>query len=225
MFPLKDDNPTRTFPFVTIALIVVNATVFLYELILPPTLREGFILNMGVVPYEITQVRPMSADLVLYNGLTLLTAMFLHGGLMHLVGNMLYLWIFGNNVEDVMGHVRFVLFYVLCGLTASLTQIVASPLSRVPMIGASGAISGVLGAYLVMFPAARVLTLIFFFFFARVVPIPAVIVLGFWFLIQLASAGKAAAGGVAWFAHIGGFVAGLVLIAVFRRRRPRQSLY
>src|SRR5881397_3881096 len=153
MIPLKDDNPTRTFPIVTISLIVVNVAVFLYELILPPPVREGFILNMGVVPFEITQVRPLNVDLILYNGMTLLTAMFLHGGILHLAGNMIYLWIFGNNVEDAMGHARFVLFYVLCGLTASVAQVAASPSSKVPMIGASGAISGVLGAYLVMFPA------------------------------------------------------------------------
>jgi membrane associated rhomboid family serine protease len=149
-----------------------------------------------------------------------------HGGVLHIAMNMLYLWIFGNNIEEVMGHGRFLAFYLVCGLFASLCQIVAAPLSKVPMIGASGAISGVLGAYLIMFPAARVQTLIFVVFFVRVVPIPAVIVLGFWFLLQLLNAGQVpSAGGVAVFAHIGGFLSGLVLIAVFRMRRSRQSLY
>jgi membrane associated rhomboid family serine protease len=138
---------------------------------------------------------------------------------------MIYLWIFGNNVEDSMGHARFLLFYVLCGLAASFAQIAVAPDSRVPMIGASGAISGILGGYLVLFPAARVLTLVFVVFFVRLVPIPAVIVLGFWFLIQLVNAGQIAPGGVAWFAHIGGFITGLALIAPFRRRRPRYSLF
>jgi membrane associated rhomboid family serine protease len=137
---------------------------------------------------------------------------------------MLYLWIFGNNIEDTMGHGRFLIFYALCGLAGSFAQVAAHPASKLPMIGASGAIAGVLGAYLVLFPTARVLTLFFLFFFVRVVPIPAVIVLGIWLLLQLLSAGGAVGGGVAWFAHIGGFVTGLALIVPFRRRRPRDRL-
>ena len=140
--------------------------------------------------------------------------------------NMLYLWIFGNNIEDVTSHGRFLVFYLVCGLVASYCQVAASPESKVPMIGASGAISGVLGAYLIMFPAARVLTLVFVVFFFRVVPIPAIIVLGFWFLLQILNAGPMGpGGGVAVFAHIGGFVAGVALIPAFRRRRSRQSLF
>ena len=225
MIPLKDDIPTQTFPFITIMLITANVLVFLRELMLPPPVREEFISQLAVIPYAMTHPGPGHPGFLVYNALTLLTSMFLHGGIMHLVGNMLYLWIFGNNIEDVMGHARFLLFYFLCGLAGALTQIAASPASRIPMIGASGAIAGVLGAYLVMFPAARVLTLVFLFFFVRVVPIPALIVLGAWLLIQLVNAGQIAPGGVAWFAHIGGFLTGLVAIVPFRRRRYRQSLY
>ncbi len=226
MIPLKDDNPTRIVPFVTVALIVTNAAVFLYELLLPPEAYKAFVEAMGVVPIDLTQAALHDPTGLLHGGLTLLTAMFVHGGILHVAMNMLYLWIFGNNIEEAMGHGRYLIFYLVCGLIASFCQVAAAPLSKVPMIGASGAISGVLGAYLIMFPAARVQTLIFIVFFARVVPIPAVIVLGFWFLLQLLNAGQApTGGGVAVFAHIGGFVAGLVLIAGFRRRRSRQSLF
>ncbi len=225
MIPLKDDNPTRTFPLVTIVLIVSNTVLFLWELLHPLPAREALIRDFAVIPYEFTHLGPGRPGALLYNGMTLLTAMFLHGSFLHVAGNMLYLWIFGNNVEDAMGHARFLVFYILCGLVASFTQIVAAPASRVPMIGASGAIAGVLSAYMVLFPAARVVTLIFLFIFARVVSVPALIVLGFWFLLQLLTVGPIATGGVAVFAHIGGFIAGLVLIVPFRRRRPRQSLY
>ena len=226
MIPLKDDNPTRSLPFVTVSLIVANIAVFVYELLLPPEGLEAFVGAMGVVPGDLTQAALHDPGRLLHGGMTLCTAMFVHGGIAHIAMNMLYLWIFGNNIEDVMGHGRFLVFYLACGLVASFSQVAASPRSLVPMIGASGAISGVLGAYLIMFPAARVLTLVFFVFFLRVVPIPAVIVLGIWFLLQLLNAGPMrSGGGVAVFAHIGGFVAGLVLIAGFRRRRVRQSLF
>ncbi|HEU4401215.1 MAG TPA: rhomboid family intramembrane serine protease [Candidatus Polarisedimenticolia bacterium] len=225
MIPLKDDNPTRTVSFVTLALITANVALFLWQFLLPPHEQQLLVLNLAVIPFEVTRFRPSGGGALLYNGMTLLTAMFLHGGWLHLGGNMLYLWIFGNNIEDVMGHLRFLAFYLLCGLIGSVAQIAAAPDSKTPMIGASGAIAGVLGAYLVMFPAARVLTLLYFFVFVRVVAIPASIVLGLWFLIQLVSAGRISPGGVAWFAHIGGFATGLILIVPFRRRRSRQSLY
>ena len=225
MIPLKDDNPTRSLPVVTVALILLNVAAFLWQILLPPAAREAAVLQLAVVPARFTTGVALRPDLLLTNAVSLVTAMFLHGGLLHLGGNMLYLWIFGNNIEDAMGHLRFVLFYLLCGWAGSFVQIAASPDSRVPMIGASGAISGVLGAYLVLFPAARVLTLIFVFVFVRIVPVPALIVLGFWLLLQLLSAGGPSRGGVAWFAHLGGFAAGLLLIVPFRRRRPRHSLY
>jgi rhomboid family protein len=226
LIPLKDDNPTRLVPFVTVGLILANCIVFVYELLLPPDASKALILTLGITPAEITRAVLYEPGRLGHVAATLLTAMFLHGSILHVAMNMLYLWIFGNNIEDVMGHGRFVVFYLVCGLLASLTQVAASPHSKVPMIGASGAISGVLGAYLILFPAARVLTLLFFVIFFRVVSIPAIIVLGFWFLLQLLNASHAGeAGGVAVLAHIGGFVSGVVLIAGFRRRRPRQSLY
>jgi membrane associated rhomboid family serine protease len=225
MIPLKDDNPTRTVPFVTLALIVANSLVFLWELSLAPGRQQEAILSLAVVPSELSRIGSLGTGALLYNGMTLVTAMFLHGSILHVAGNMLYLWIFGNNIEDVMGHVRFAIFYLLCGLAATLTQVAATPASRAPMIGASGAIAGVLGAYLILFPTARVLTLFYLIVFVRVVPVPAVIILGVWFLLQLVSAGEFAPGGVAWFAHIGGFVTGLALIVPFRRRRPRHRLY
>ena len=224
MIPLKDDNPTQSFPAVTLLLIAANLAVFVWELLLPAAQRQEAIVRMAVIPFEITQ-RPFGLDRLLHNGLTLMTAMFLHGGLLHLGGNMLYLWIFGNNIEDATGHGRFLIFYLLCGIAASFAQVAAHPASKLPMVGASGAIAGVLGAYLVLFPTARVLTLMVFFFFVRVVPIPALIVLGFWLLLQLLSAGDGVGGGVAWFAHIGGFLAGLALIVPFRSKRPRHRLY
>lgn len=226
MIPLKDDNPTQTVPFVTVALILANAVVFVYEMLLPPEASKNLIATLGITPGRLTQAVLHDPGQLGHAGVTLLTGMFLHGSIMHIAMNMLYLWIFGNNIEDVVGHGRFVLFYLGCGLLASFTQVAASPHSKVPMIGASGAISGILGAYLVMFPAARVLTLVFLVVFIRVVSFPAVIVLGFWFVLQLINAGQMSpGGGVAVLAHIGGFVAGLTLIAAFRRRRSRQSLF
>ena len=226
MIPLKDDNPTRTVPFVTVGLIAANLVVFVYELMLPPEASKAFVAAMGVTPAHLTQAALQEPQNLLHGGMTLFTAMFVHGGIAHVAMNMLYLWIFGNNIEDVTGHGRYLVFYLACGLVASFSQVAASPASQVPMIGASGAISGVLGAYLIMFPAARVLTLVFVVFFFRVVPIPAIIVLGFWFLLQILSAGPMGpGGGVAVFAHIGGFVAGVALIPAFRRRRSRQSLF
>ena len=225
MLPLKDDNPTRTIPFVTWALLATNIALFVREILLPRAVRERFILDYAVIPSEFTHLGAAIADQTLYNGMTLFTAMFLHGSVSHLAGNMLYLWIFGNNVEELMGHGRFLIFYLLCGVIGSFTQIAAAPRSQVPMIGASGAIAGILGAYMVLFPAARVLTLIFVFFFARVVAVPAIIIVGFWFLLQLVQVGPIGPGGVAVMAHIGGFVAGLLFLVPFRRKRPRQSIY
>jgi len=225
LIPIRDDIPTKTFPFVTIILMVVNVGVFVRLLIMPDTAHHETVLRLAVIPYELTHVPAGRLDILGYNLLTILTSMFLHGGLLHLGGNLLYLWIFGNNVEDVMGRVRFLAFYLLCGLAGALAQIAARPSSQVPMIGASGAIAGILGAYLVMFPAARVMTLLFFVVFVRVVPVPALIVLGSWLLVQLINAGQMGPGGVAWFAHLGGFLAGLVLIVPFRRRSVPQSLY
>ncbi|MFQ5898316.1 MAG: rhomboid family intramembrane serine protease [Candidatus Methylomirabilia bacterium] len=233
MLPLKDDIPTRSFPAVTIGLITANILAFLYQLSLqatedPHALRaaQAFVFEFGHIPCRLTGACTAAADLP-HPVVTLFTSMFLHGGLFHIFGNLLYLWIFGNNVEDILGHRRFLAFYLLSGVAAALAQTAVGPSSEIPMIGASGAVSGVLGAYLVLFPHAKVLTLITFGFFIRLVRIPAMVVLGFWIIVQLLNGlltfGAGDQGGVAWFAHIGGFVAGLVLLAALRPRGRRYS--
>ncbi len=217
--PLRDENPTRRFPAVTILIIVANILIFLIQAFSPRGL-EYYILRMGVIPYEITHFQALPHLPRIFPPLTLLSSMFLHGSLFHLFGNMLFLWIFGNNVEDFLGSLRFIPFYLFSGLAASLTQIAFHPNSQVPMIGASGAVAGVLGAYFILYPGARVLTLVFLFVFVRIIPIPAFYVLGFWFLAQVLNIGLG--GGVAWFAHIGGFLAGVVLVRSAARRRRRR---
>ncbi len=214
--PLRDENPTRRFPVITILIIALNIGVFLYQVISPQGLSYH-VVRMGVIPYEITHFRSLAEGVRLSPPLTLFAAMFIHGGLFHLAGNMLFLWIFGNNIEDFLGSLRFIPFYLLSGLGATFVQVVFSPNSRLPMIGASGAIAGVLGAYLILYPAARVLTLVFLFFFIRIVAIPAAFLLGLWFVLQVLNVGMG--GGVAWFAHIGGFLVGIGLITLVSRRR------
>jgi membrane associated rhomboid family serine protease len=209
MIPLRDVIPTRTTPVVTVGLIVLNIVCFLYEQTLGPRALDAFLRTWGLVPVDFVWDR-------------VVTSMFLHGGWGHIAGNMLYLWIFGDNVEDRLGHVRFVIFYLLCGTAAALAQSFINSDSSVPMIGASGAISGVLGAYLVLFPHSRVLTLIPIIFFLQIVEVPAIVLLGLWFLMQLLSGvgslGNAAdVGGVAFWAHVAGFVAGLVLVNVLKQ--------
>lgn len=220
MFPIKDDNPTTTFPFVTLALIAVNVAVFIYQSMLGPAGAEAFIFRTAAIPYEITSFSDIHPLNFVPPPLTLFTSMFVHGGILHLAGNMLYLWIFGDNIEDRIGHAKFLVFYLLTGVLASLLHIVIHPGSTVPMVGASGAIAGILGAYFLLFPRAHVLTLIVFFFFIHLVRIPAVIFLGLWFFFQIMSA--TAGGGIAWWAHIGGFIAGAlaVLLIVRRKRGP-----
>jgi len=210
--PLKDENPTSRFPFITVFFIVLNVVMFFYQIFSPQGLQYH-VYRMGTIPYEITHFRTVSFFPRIYPPLTLITSMFLHGSILHLFFNMLYLWIFGNNIEDFLGSFRFVLFYLLSGLGASLTHIIFNPNSQIPMIGASGAIAGVLGAYLILYPGARVLTLVFLFFFIRILPVPAFFILGLWFLLQILNLGIG--GGVAWFAHIGGFLIGIALIKIY----------
>ena len=221
MIPLKDRNPTRRFPFVTILLIAANILIFLYELSLGPRL-EGFMARYSVIPVSIVQA--LTSGLSNPRALiTLFTSLFIHGGWLHVGGNMLYLWIFGDNVEDKLGHFRYFIFYIICGLAASALHIYFAPASTMPTIGASGAISGVLGAYLLMFPRARVLTLIPIFIFIKLAELPAYLILIFWFILQffngVLSLGNEAAGmgGVAWWAHVGGFLTGLILVFPFRK--------
>jgi membrane associated rhomboid family serine protease len=227
VIPLKDDNPRRAFPIVTLLLIAVNTAVFVYQAALGRA-AEAFVYRFGAIPWEITHVAelpdlPVSHVSPVPSPLTLVSSMFLHGGWLHLLGNMLYLWIFGDNVEALVGHLRFLVFYLLTGLCAALTHIFFEPNSPVPMIGASGAISGVLGAYMIYYPVARVYVLVFLFFFVRIVRVPALIVLGIWFLIQILNGfgtlGFQNTGGVAWFAHIGGFVFGILLILLFPKKK------
>lgn len=225
--PLKDENPTSRFPFITIFFIALNIVIFFYQFFSPQALQY-FIFKMGAIPYELTHFRPVSV--VIYESqesltrlsppLTLLTSMFLHGNLFHLFWNMLYLWIFGNNIEDFLGPIRFIIFYIISGFGASLVHIIFNPNSQIPVIGASGAIAGVLGAYLILYPRARVLTLVFLFFFIRIMLIPAAFFLGLWFLFQVLNIGIG--GGVAWFAHIGGFLVGIALIKIYSRRRKKK---
>jgi len=234
MFPYKDDNPTILTPVVTIAIILANVAVWVLAqgLGTEPALTRS-VCTLGMIPGELlhtvadgTHV-PMGpgVECVLGGGSTWytpLTSMFLHGGWLHLIGNMWFLWVFGNNVEDSMGHIRFAFFYLICGLSAAAAQIVVNPSSTLPMVGASGAISGVMGAYIVLYPRVRVHMLIFLGIFITTVAVPAWMMLGYWFLLQILGGlpmlAKEPGGGTAFWAHAGGFVAGMVLIWLFRNR-------
>ncbi len=218
MIPLRDNKPTETFPFVTILIILANIAAFVYQLSLEPEIREELIMRAGAIPREISNGVDSPPLLGYPVQLTLISSMFLHGGFLHIMGNMLYLWIFGNNIEDRVGHLRFIFFYLICGIAAALIHIQGDPQSTVPMIGASGAISGILGAYLILFPKARVLTLVTLGFFIRFVELPAIIFLGFWILLQFINVSSSSQAGVAWLAHIGGFFAGLLLVPLFKKR-------
>ncbi|MGA2434128.1 MAG: rhomboid family intramembrane serine protease [Bryobacteraceae bacterium] len=214
MIPLRDTQRSYSFPIVTVLLIAVNAAVFLYELSLDPFSRNHLIAVYGIVPGR-------------FHAVSLLTTMFLHSGWLHVIGNMWFLWIFGDNVEDRLGHANYLLFYLLCGVAAGLAHVASAPDSIVPAVGASGAIAGVMGAYLVKFPRSRVLTLVFLFVFVTTVELPAAFILVYWFIVQFFSGvgsvaySHASQQGVAWFAHVGGFLAGIVLIYIF----PARSVY
>jgi len=228
MIPLRDTIPSMRFPAVTIGLIVVNAFVFLFELGVSARGLDAVFYQWGIVPCTFTGTCPARLRLLVHpNYLTLLSSMFLHGGWMHIIGNMWSLWIFGDNVEDRMGRAGFLCFYLLSGLTAGVLHIAFNPSSRIPTVGASGAIAGVMGAYLLLFPHARVLTLVPIFIFLQTIELPAVFFLGFWFLTNLLSgigslAAHTGAGGVAWWAHIGGFLVGLLWALPLRRREDRR---
>ena len=234
MFPYKDENPTYTTPVVTFALIALNvlAWVFIQGMGQNQALVES-VCRLGFVPGYLFGSIPENSVIRLGEGITcrlgdfpawstVLTSMFMHGGWMHLIGNLWFLWVFGNNIEDSTGHGRFVIFYLLCGAVAALAQAIASPDSAIPMVGASGAISGVMGAYIVLYPRVRVHTIVFLGFFITRIAVPAWAMLGYWFVIQLASSILSASletGGVAFLAHAGGFAAGAILVFMFRNRR------
>jgi rhomboid family protein len=213
MIPLRDVIPSRTVPFLTVSIIILNILAWFYELALSREDLPLFLQQFGVVPAYFTMP-------------TLVSSMFLHGSWSHVLGNMWYLWIFGDNVEDRMGHGRFLIFYLLCGFVAAFGQILIDPTSTLPTIGASGAIAGVMGAYFVLYPQSRVLTLIPLIVFFEIVELPAIFLLGFWFLMQLFSAGAIAVtanthgGGVAFMAHVAGFIFGLIGVFIFRKREP-----
>jgi membrane associated rhomboid family serine protease len=218
MIPLRDVIPSRSTPYITVTLIVLNAIAWLYELTIPGDLLPVFLQLYGVVPAD-------------FSTPTLISSMFLHGSWMHFIGNMWYLWIFGDNVEDRVGHGRFIVFYLLCGIVAALGHVGMDPSSTLPTIGASGAIAGVMGTYFVLYPHSRVLTAIFIFFFLDLVEIPAIFFLGIWFLMQLfngvGSIGASASttGGVAFWAHVFGFLAGLLCGLFARMREPAHAEY
>jgi membrane associated rhomboid family serine protease len=219
VIPLKDDNPAERFPVATIALVAANAVAFGWQLF--GVGLEQSVYRAGAIPYEILTLQDVEWRNVVPPPFTILSSMFLHGGIGHIASNMLMLWIFGNNVEDALGRARFVVFYLLSGVAAALAQTVAAATSGdvlVPMVGASGAIAGVLAAYMVLFPRARVLTLVFVIVFVQLVHVPAGFFIGFWFVLQILSVVFGGSPGVAFFAHIGGFVAGWLLVRVVGRR-------
>ena len=242
-FPLRDYRPSRTFPWVTVTIIAIDVLIYLYQaLILGDqrvlvrvglrsayiTKEDLFIYTYGLSPCEVLGSCSAFPPAEFPLWATLFTSMFLHGSLLHVAGNMWYLWVFADNVEDAMGKLRFLIFYLLSGLAAALAQILVNPDTQTPMVGASGAISGVLGAYMILYPRGRVLTLLWVFYFVRFMQLPALYFLGFWFLFQLLSAslvGTGEGGGIAWMAHIGGFVAGMLLVRLFvSRPRPQPRL-
>jgi len=219
MIPLQDTIPRRRSPFVTWIIIFINLLFFMVEITLPEPALERLIFYLGIVPARYTHPAWPSEGLSYW---PFLTNMFLHGGWLHFIGNMWTLWIFGDNVEDRLGHVRYAIFYLVCGVAASLTHIAFNVHSTVPAIGASGAIAGVMGAYFVMFPHSRIITLIPVFFLPWLIEVPAVVFLGFWFLSQLFSGtfsilAPTAGGGIAWWAHIGGFMVGAVIGPLVKR--------
>lgn len=257
LFPIGDDNQGRlTTPYVVYIIVAINALVFLFlQQAVSSRQGEYFTYGYSVIPLEITTGLDLTEPVTLTNAepmrdertgrlqhpvipeapgpspiyLTLLTAMFMHGGWLHIIGNMLYLWIFGDNIEDNFGHGKFLIFYLICGLAASFAQIMVDPSSPVPSLGASGAIAGVLGAYLVMFPRNRVRNIVMLGWIWTTIELPAIIVLGFWIVLQVISQyttsfGSSHRGGVAYMAHIGGFIAGVALSFIFRRRQPRQDM-
>jgi rhomboid family protein len=234
VIPYRDENPTTLPPIVTVGIIALNVIAWLFiEGAGAGRAVDAAVCNYGLIPGEILQRVPPGSGVEMAPGVvcavdpspqywTVLTSMFMHGGWMHLIGNMVFFWVFGNNIEDAMGHVRFALFYIMCGVAAAATQVLVTPSSTVPMVGASGAISGILGAYLLLYPRVRVHAVVFLGFYVTSIAIPAFVMLGYWIVLQLLSSlsslGARQTGGTAFFAHIGGFVAGLVLIRLFARR-------
>jgi membrane associated rhomboid family serine protease len=227
MIPLKSEEPRRSAPFITILLIALNFFVFFFQLSLPPKAENALVANMGVVPVRAKQMLAHPVGRIGPTAVPLVTSMFLHGGWLHILGNMLFLWVFGGNVEDRLGHLRYLAFYFVCGVGSAIVHILVNWGSKVPTIGASGAISGIMGAYIVLFPRTRVLTLVPLIIFFFTIRLPALLMIGYWFAIQflsgVSSLGESDQGGVAWWAHIGGFLLGAFLVWGLRESRPRAS--
>ena len=216
--PLKDENPTKRFAYMTLLLIILNCLIFFVHVAGGRYYRSLMAVKFGLVPYEIVNMVDLNPKVVGGPYIALITSQFLHGSFLHLIGNMWFLWIFGNNIEDIVGHVRFIFFYLLGGVAAALLQVVVSMESTIPIIGASGAVSAVLGAYVLKFPRARVRTLMFIFIFVTIINVPAVAFLGIWFLLQVLNSLAGPLSNVAWFAHIGGFIFGLAFIKIFEKK-------
>ncbi len=226
MIPISDANPIRRVPIVTLSLITINVVVFLFELTLPTRPLERFIATWGVIPNNVLLALAHPTQAAPFVWLTLITSQFLHAGWAHIIGNMLFLWVFGDNIEDVLGHFTYLVFYLGAGVAAAIVQTIVMGPARVPTIGASGAIAGVLGAYLILYPLTRIGILFPFFFFFWTIELPALLVIGWWFVQQffygLGALTSAASSGVAFWAHIGGFVTGMILILPFVRRAYRR---
>lgn len=229
MIPLKNLRPRERFPAVTLGLVISNFVVFFYQLTLPPRALETFVLTYSLVPARVEMALAGSHFTLAQGLLPFFTSMFLHAGWLHIIGNMWFLWLFGGNVEDRLGHFAYLGFYILCGLGAGIAQTLFSLGSTVPSLGASGAIAGVLGAYIIFFPSSKILTLVtlfFWWFFAR---LPAILFIGLWFLVQflsgVSSLGSRAGGGVAWWAHVGGFLLGMLLVSGMRRKTREYDYY
>jgi len=224
MIPLKDENPKKNLPFINFIFILANIAVFIYQ---PSSdqLLKAFYNTYGLIPNNIINFSPADFPNFLATIQSLFTSLFVHGGFLHLAGNMLFLWVFGDNIEYAIGHINYFFFYILCGIAAAFTQVFIEPSSLIPLIGASGAISGILGAYIIKFPKNQVTTLFIIIIFIKIIKIRAIYLLGIWFLFQLLqgyfSLGQESMGGVAWFAHIGGFVSGIILVNIFKKRPNR----
>ncbi len=227
MIPLKDDNPTENFPYVTVALLIINVIVFVMQLVYA---KKGvsFTAQLAVIPARFSYDSPAALDIAglaafwVHRYVTLVSYSFLHGGFMHLAFNMLFLWIFGNNVEDALGHVKFILFYIFSAVIAALLHVLLHFGAVVPLVGASGAIAGILGAYVLLYPRAQIYTLVILFIFIRIIKVPAILFIGFWFFIQIMNATGGAGSNIAWYTHIGGFVTGVILIILFRPKRKKK---
>ena len=224
MIPIKDENPKKNVPFINFIFIIANIVVYVYQPASEQMIRS-FYNTYGLIPNNFMQALQGDWQQSLSILQPLFTSLFVHGGFMHLAGNMLFLWVFGDNIEYAVGHINYIFFYIFCGIAATLTQVFIEPNSIIPIVGASGAISGVMGAYVLKYPKNQVTTIFIIFIFIKIIKMPAIYLLGFWFLFQVLqgyfSLGQETLGGVAWFAHIGGFLSGIIFVNIFKKRPNR----